>query len=86
MSALLYNASRDESKRRNVVLDEIERLRKLYPFQFNDGVAVGLGSNLPGLREPWGYPAGFHGWPLDRRNAWFAGFNFSYSRSMRDDD
>ena len=67
-------------------LREIKRFRELYPSEFNDGVAVGLGNNLTGSREPGDYLSGFHGWPLDRRNAWFAGFNFSYSRRLRDGD
>jgi hypothetical protein len=31
-----------------------------------------------------GYPRGFHQWPLDRRNAWYAAFNLGYhQRDLR---
>ena len=55
-------------------------LRRDYPSEFADGEALGSGGELGGEREQGGYPIGFHLWPLARRNAWFAGFNFGYTR------
>jgi hypothetical protein len=50
---------------------ERERIRRAYPKEFNEGAKRAFeGSGL--------YPPGFHDWPLERRNAWFAGFNFGY--------
>jgi hypothetical protein len=39
------------------------------------GARCGFLQKFEGTREPGGYSKGFHGWPLARRNAWFAGFN-----------
>jgi hypothetical protein len=50
---------------------EIEAIRSRWPEEFRDGARRAL------LRAG-GYPSGFHEWPLDRRNAWFAGFNVGY--------
>jgi len=50
---------------------ERERIRKAHPAEFNDGVKRAFAG------DP-NYPAGFTAWPLDRRNAWFAGFNIGY--------
>ena len=36
-----------------------------------------------GEREPGGYPRGFHAWPLDRRNSWFAGFNVGFHDRLK---
>ena len=36
-----------------------------------------------GDREAGGYPFDFHTWPLDRRNAWFAGFNVGFHDRLR---
>ena len=59
----------DRELRRQAAEQERERIRLAYPAEFNDGAKRAFeGSAL--------YPPGFHGWPLDRRNAWFAGFNF----------
>jgi hypothetical protein len=38
---------------------------------------------FPGEREAGGYPAGFHRWPLERRNAWVAGFNGGFHDRLR---
>jgi len=54
---------------------EIARLRDTWPAEFRDGARCGFLSRADGPREKGGYPLGFHGWPLDRRNAWFSGFN-----------
>ena len=56
---------------------EYERvtIRAEWPAEFNDGARCGFLGRLESPREPGGYPIGFHGWPLARRNAWFAGSN-----------
>jgi hypothetical protein len=54
---------------------EPRSIRARWPAEFEDGARCGLTGNTKGPREPGGYPKGFHGWPLDRRNTWFAGFN-----------
>jgi hypothetical protein len=35
----------------------------------------GFAQTHEGPREPGGYPLGFHEWPLEKRNAWYAGYN-----------
>jgi hypothetical protein len=50
-------------------------LKANHPAAFREGMRLGLGLTLKAEREPGGYPKGFHGWPLEKRNAWFAGFN-----------
>jgi hypothetical protein len=57
---------------------EVARLRERYPEEFTDGLSLGLGNKPAGPREPGDYPKGFHDWTLERRNAWFAGFNLGY--------
>lgn len=66
----------DRELRRRQVEDERERIRLAHPAEFKDGARRAYeGSAL--------YPPGFHDWPLDRRNAWFAGFNFGYCYRKR---
>ena len=55
--------------------EEAARLRQRWPTEFRDGARGAFLMRFDGQREPGGYPLGFHGWPLERRNAWFAGFN-----------
>jgi hypothetical protein len=55
--------------------NERAAIRKEWPAEFDDGARCGFLQKFEGAREPGGYPKGFHGWPLARRNAWFAGFN-----------
>jgi hypothetical protein len=62
---------------------ELARLRTRWPNDFRDGARCALLQSYPGPREKGGYPAGFHCWPLDRRNAWFAGFNVGFHDRMR---
>ncbi|GEM_PF-2967213 len=65
--------------------NERRAIRKQWPAEFDDGVVYGLTGKADGPREPGGYPKGFHGWPLERRNAWFAGANFGLlARSERE--
>lgn len=54
---------------------QIERLKTAWPAEFRDGARCGFLQKYDGSREAGGYPNGFHAWPQDRRNAWFAGFN-----------
>jgi hypothetical protein len=50
-------------------------LRRKWRNAFDDGARCAFLGEYPAEREPGGYPKGFHSWPLDKRNAWFAGFN-----------
>ena len=59
-------------------------IRRDFPSEFVDGESMGAGWEPTSEgREKGGYPLGFHAWPLERRNAWFAGFNFGYGRRKR---
>jgi hypothetical protein len=51
------------------------RLKSLWPEEMADGERCAFHQRYPGEREKGGYPLGFHGWPLERRNAWYCGFN-----------
>jgi len=57
---------------------EREALRSRWPDEFRDGARCAFLREYPGDREAGGYPRGFHQWPLERRNAWFAGFNVGF--------
>jgi hypothetical protein len=59
-------------------LAEREHIKAAFPEEFNDGARCGFTGEYPGERLKGGYPVGFHFWPEDRRNAWFAGFNEGY--------
>ena len=55
---------------------ERERIKLAYPEEFNDGAKRAFtGDKL--------YPPGFAAWPLEKRNAWFAGFNVGYCDRAR---
>jgi hypothetical protein len=57
--------------RERLAAEERERIRRAFPQEFADGAKRAFsGDKL--------YPFGFLGWTLDRRNAWFAGFNKGY--------
>ena len=47
---------------------ERDSLREQWPTEFSDGARRAYSGNHL-------YPTGFVAWPLDKRNAWFAGFN-----------
>lgn len=66
---------------------ENKRIRDLWPAEFKDGFQSGRAGKAAerSAREFGGYPRGFHGWPLERRNAWFAGFNLGYTGRPRHD-
>jgi hypothetical protein len=53
---------------------ERDRLKAAWPDAWRDGEHAGPG-DATGEPGGSGYPKGFHQWPLDQRNAWFAGFN-----------
>jgi hypothetical protein len=58
---------------------ERQRIKLAYPDEFNDGAKRAFtGDKL--------YPQGFLKWPLQRRNAWYAGFNKGYSDRKRGRD
>ena len=61
---------------------EVSRLRRR-PEEFRDGARCAFLRRFDGQREPGGYPLGFHGWQLERRNAWFAGFNRGFYDRLR---
>jgi hypothetical protein len=66
----------DRERRARQAKEERERIRQAFPSEFNDGAKRAFeGSHL--------YPPGFQAWPLERRNAWFAGFNFGYGYRNR---
>jgi hypothetical protein len=62
---------------------ERERLERAWPDEYGDGARCAFHKRHPGRREPGGYPYGFHQWTLERRNAWFAGFNFGLLERQR---
>jgi hypothetical protein len=64
-------------------LDERRRLRQRWPSEYRDGARCAFLQTYPGPRDAGGYPKGFHCWPLDRRNAWFAGFNVGFHDRLR---
>jgi hypothetical protein len=63
--------------------DETARLRRLWPDAFRDGARCAFLRRFDGDREEGGYPHGFHAQPLERRNAWFAGFNRGFHDRLR---
>lgn len=62
---------------------EIEALRSRWLAEFRDAARCGFLLRVDGEREAGGYPKGFHRWPLERRNAWFAGFNVGFHDRLR---
>jgi hypothetical protein len=52
-----------------------ETFKEQWPDEYRDGARCAFLRRFEGDREEGGYPRGFHEWPLERRNAWFAGFN-----------
>ena len=74
--------SRRRGKNR-VSREEVARLRWRWPSEFRDGARGALLMRFDGQREPGGYPLGSHGWRLERRNVWFAGFNRGFHDRLR---
>ncbi len=54
---------------------ELKRLGQRWPDEYRDGARCAFLRRFDGDRQEGGYPRGFHHWPLERRNVWFAGFN-----------
>jgi hypothetical protein len=46
-----------------------------WPEEFRLGYRFGRFGKTDPPCDRAGYPQGFHGWPLDRRNAWWCGLN-----------
>ena len=55
--------------------DEVAGITRRWPAEFRDGARCAFLLRFDDDREKGGYPRGFHHWPLDRRNACFAGFH-----------
>jgi hypothetical protein len=64
---------------------ERRRWREAYPAEFSDGLRIAFFGEAKAERDPagGGYPHGFHQWSIDRRNAWFCGFNLGYVRRKK---
>jgi hypothetical protein len=58
-------------------------LQERWPREWRDGARSAFLGQLTGEREQGGYPREFHAWSLDRRNAWFGGFNRGYHDRLR---
>jgi hypothetical protein len=63
--------------------DEGARLRRAWPAEWKDGARSAFLMRFDGVREPGGYPRGFHRWPLHRRNAWYCAFNKGFRDRIR---
>jgi hypothetical protein len=59
------------------------RLKRAWLDAFRDGERAALLQRHDGPREPGGYPKGFHRWPIEQRNSWFAGFNLGRLERQR---
>jgi hypothetical protein len=55
--------------------DEVARIKAAFPSEWRDGARCAFFRKFEGERDMGGYPKGFNHWSLDRRNAWFSGFN-----------
>jgi hypothetical protein len=53
----------------------VDRLAARWPDEFRFGYHFGFCGKADPPCDRAGYPAGFHSWPLDRRNAWWCGWN-----------
>jgi hypothetical protein len=54
---------------------EIERLAARWPDEYRLGYRFGCRRKADPPCDAAGYPKGFHKWPLDRHNAWWAGWS-----------
>jgi hypothetical protein len=57
--------------RARIAAKEREAIEGAFPTEYADGRRRAFIENKL-------YPRGFHSWPLERRNAWFAGYNVGY--------
>ncbi len=55
--------------------EQVKRFADNWPDEFRLGYRFGFRGNADPRCDEAGYPRGFHAWALDRRNAWFRGFN-----------
>jgi hypothetical protein len=62
--------------RERIAAEERARIKLAYPDEFRDGARRAFN----GVKR---YPRRFAVWPLERRNAWFAGFNVGYCDRKR---
>lgn len=67
----------------NACVAERDCLKLGRAADFDDGARCAFLRRFDGARERGGFPPGFHGWPLGRRNAWFAGFNVGFHDRIR---
>jgi hypothetical protein len=63
--------------------EELTRLRERWPVEYRDGARCGFLLRFDGERKRGGYPRGFDRWPVERKNAWFAGFNTGFHDRLR---
>lgn len=63
---------------------ELAGLRDRWPDEFRDGARCAFLRSFDGERGAGGYPPCFHRWPLERRNAWHAGFNLGFHQRLRE--
>jgi hypothetical protein len=65
------------------ISDDCRSSQERLPSEFRDGARCGFLQRHEGPRDPGGYPPGFKHWQLERRNAWFAGFNVGFHDRSR---
>jgi len=53
----------------------VDTFAERYPDEFKHGFLSGLTGKPQQPCDAAGYPVGFHTWPLERRNAWYAARN-----------
>jgi hypothetical protein len=63
----------------NAASDEVDLIRARWRTAWEKGARDGF----EGERDGGSYPRGFHAWPLDRRNAWYSGFNRGFQDRLR---
>lgn len=73
----ITDADRERAKLRRAAF------KARWPDEFRDGARCAFLGEYPGMRERGGYPKGFHQWPLERRDAWFAGFHLGVIERAR---
>jgi hypothetical protein len=54
-----------------------------FPKEFERGYRYGVTGGVQPECDAAGYPYGFREWSLDRRNAWWAGFNIGHVKRER---
>lgn len=66
---------------------EIERaqLCERWPAEFEDGYRSGFTGEHQKPCDDAGYMVGHHSWAIERKNAWFAGWNLGNAERERDD-